>query len=164
MLKLREVGAVVDVYDDAMRVRLSDRPMPTDIMTMPHPGFPTDLQQPFAALLSVAEGTSVITENVYERRFRYVNELVRMGADIRQEGRTALVAGVPKLTGAQVTASDLRGGAALVCAALAAEGESEISGIEHIERGYENVLGKLKGLGAQVSGSPNDRERESVCV
>lgn len=164
VLKLREVGAVVDMSDDAMRVRLSDRPMPTDIMTMPHPGFPTDLQQPFAALLSVAEGSSVITENVYERRFRYVNELVRMGADVKQEGRTALITGVPKLTGAQVTASDLRGGAALICAALAAEGESEISGIEHIERGYEDVLGKLKGLGAQVNTSPNDRERETLCV
>ena len=164
VLKLREVGAVVDILDDAMRVRLSDRPMPTDIMTMPHPGFPTDLQQPFAALLSIAEGTSVITENVYERRFRYINELVRMGADIKQEGRTALISGVAKLTGAQVTASDLRGGAALVCAALAAEGESEISGIEHIERGYENVLGKLKELGAQVSTAPNDLERETVCV
>ena len=86
VMKLREVGAVVDLGEDHMRVRCNARPMATDLMTMPHPGFPTDLQQPFAALLATAEGTSVITENVYERRFRYVNELIRMGADIKQDG------------------------------------------------------------------------------
>lgn len=164
ILKLREVGAIVDVYDHAMRIRCNARPMATDIMTMPHPGFPTDLQQPFAAMLAIAEGTSVVTENVYERRFKYVSELVRMGADIKQEGRTAVITGVPKLTGAQVTAFDLRGGAALICAGLAAEGRTEISGIEHIERGYENTVEKLKGLGADVSLDPNDRVRETVCV
>ncbi|MHB9035266.1 MAG: UDP-N-acetylglucosamine 1-carboxyvinyltransferase [Armatimonadota bacterium] len=155
VLKLREVGAVVDISENCMRVRSNARPMATDIMTMPHPGFPTDLQQPFAAMLSVAEGTSVITENVYERRFRYVNELTRMGADIKQEGRTAVINGVPKLTGVQTTAYDLRAGAALVCAALAAEGQSEISDIEHIERGYENMVEKLLSLGAQVSTTNN---------
>ncbi len=164
VLKLREIGAIVDIYENHMRVRCDGRPMATDIMTMPHPGFPTDLQQPFAALLSIADGTSVITENVYERRFRYVNELIRMGADIRQDGRTAVINGVPKLTGAQTTASDLRAGAALVCAALAAEGTSEISGVEHIERGYENLVGKLHGLGANVSLVPDEHEREVVCV
>lgn len=164
VLKLREAGAVVDAFDNAIRIRANSRPLATDIMTMPHPGFPTDLQQPFTAMLAIAEGTSVVTENVYERRFKYVNELVRMGADIKQEGRTAVVNGVPKLTGAQVTASDLRGGAALLCAALAAEGESEISGIEHIERGYERTIDKLRALGAEVYSSPNDREREIVCV
>lgn len=164
VLKLREVGAVVEIADDVMRVRANARPMATDIMTMPHPGFPTDLQQPFAAMLSIAEGTSVITENVYERRFRYVNELIRMGADIKQEGRTAVINGVPKLTGVQTTASDLRAGAALVCAALAAEGLSEISGIEHIQRGYENMVEKLCSLGAQVSCLPNEQEKETVCV
>ncbi|MEN6357756.1 MAG: UDP-N-acetylglucosamine 1-carboxyvinyltransferase [Armatimonadota bacterium] len=164
VLKLREVGAVVDITDNVMRVRANARPMATDIMTMPHPGFPTDLQQPFAAMLSVAEGTSVITENVYERRFRYVNELIRMGADIKQEGRTAVINGVPKLTGAQTTAYDLRAGAALVCAALAAEGQSEISGIEHIERGYENMVEKLRSLGAQITSNHNEQEKETVCV
>jgi UDP-N-acetylglucosamine 1-carboxyvinyltransferase len=164
VLKLREVGAVVDIADNVMRVRSNARPMATDIMTMPHPGFPTDLQQPFAAMLSVAEGTSVITENVYERRFRYVNELIRMGADIKQEGRTAVINGVPKLTGAQTTAYDLRAGAALVCAALAAEGQSEISGIEHIERGYENMVEKLRSLGAQVTSKHNEQEKETICV
>ena len=164
VLKLREVGAVVDIYDSAMRVRCNARPFATDIMTMPHPGFPTDLQQPFAALLSIAEGTSVVTENVYERRFKYVNELVRMGADIKQEGRTAIITGVPKLTGAQTAASDLRAGAALVCAALAAEGQSEISGMEHVERGYENLVGKLRALGARIGAESEQQERQTVCV
>ena len=160
-MKLREAGAVVDVYDNAMRVRCNARPLATDIMTMPHPGFPTDLQQPFAAMLSIAQGTSVVTENVYERRFKYVNELVRMGADIKQEGRTAIITGVPKLTGAQTAASDLRAGAALVCAALAAEGQSEISGIEHIERGYENLVGKLRSLGAHIGAESEQQESSS---
>ena len=164
VLKLREIGAIVDIDGNTMRVRCNARAMATDIMTMPHPGFPTDLQQPFASLLSVAEGTSVVTENVYERRFKYVNELVRMGADIKQEGRTAVITGVPKLMGAQVMASDLRAGAALVCAALAAEGQSEISGIEHIERGYEGMVEKLRGIGAQVSELPSEQEREVVRV
>ena len=164
VLKLREVGAVVDMYESAMRVRCNARPMATDIMTMPHPGFPTDLQQPFTAMLSIAEGISLVTENVYERRFKYINELVRMGADIKQEGRTAIITGVPKLAGAQTAASDLRAGAALVCAALVAEGQSEVSGIEHIERGYDNLVGKLKSIGANVCGLPEEQERQAVCV
>jgi len=166
VLKLREMGVVVDMRDTAMRVRCNSRPMATDIVTMPHPGFPTDLQQPFAALLSVASGTSVIRENVYERRFRYVSELTRMGADIKLEGRTAIIEGVPKLTGAQTTATDLRAGAALVCAALAAEGDSEIAGVEHISRGYENMAEKLQALGADVTvvNSDMEQERETVCV
>jgi len=163
-LKLREIGAVIDITGTAMRVRCNERPMATDVMTMPHPGFPTDLQQPFAAMLSIAEGTSVVTENVYERRFRYVNELVRMGADIKQEGRSAIINGVPKLTGAQTAASDLRAGAALVCAALAAEGASEVSGVEHIERGYENMIRKLKHLGAEITLVTDEQEKEAFCV
>lgn len=164
ILKLREVGAVVEMRNSTMRVRCNARPMATDIVTMPHPGFPTDMQQPFAAMLCIADGTSVVTENVYERRFRYVNELVRMGADIKQEGRSAIIRGVPKLMGAQVTASDLRAGAALVVAALVAEGQSEISGIEHIERGYHDLVPKLKGLGAQMSDVPSSQEEEAVVV
>jgi UDP-N-acetylglucosamine 1-carboxyvinyltransferase len=164
VLKLREVGATVDMGANSMRVRCNARPMATDIMTMPHPGFPTDLQQPFAAMLATAEGTSMITENVYERRFRYVNELVRMGADIKQEGRTAVIKGVPKLAGAQTIASDLRAGAALVCAALGAEGESEISGVEHIERGYENLVEKLVSVGAHICTLQTEQEKETVCV
>ncbi|MFQ3548646.1 MAG: UDP-N-acetylglucosamine 1-carboxyvinyltransferase [Armatimonadota bacterium] len=164
VLKLREIGAIVDIYEDSMRVRCNDRPMATDIVTMPHPGFPTDLQQPFAALLSIAKGTSIITENVYERRFKYVDELRRMGADIKQEGRTAVINGVEKLTGAETVASDLRAGAALICAALAAEGTSSISGLEHVDRGYENLLQKLKALGAQVDSAPLEQEREKAYV
>jgi UDP-N-acetylglucosamine 1-carboxyvinyltransferase len=164
VLKLREVGAVVDIGENSMRVRSNARPMATDIMTMPHPGFPTDLQQPFSAMLATAEGTSVITENVYERRFKYVGELVRMGADIKQEGRSAIITGVSKLMGAQTTATDLRAGAALVCAALGAEGQSEISGVDHVERGYENMVEKLQGIGAAVSVLPIQREKEPVCV
>ncbi len=165
MMKLREVGAIVDIGVNSMRVRWNARPMPTDIMTMPHPGFPTDLQQPFAAMLSIAQGTSIITENVYERRFKYVNELARMGADIRQEGRSAVINGVHRLTGAPVMASDLRAGAALICAALVAEGQTEISGVAHIERGYEDMVEKLKGLGAGIETVPaGEQEREAVCV
>jgi UDP-N-acetylglucosamine 1-carboxyvinyltransferase len=118
---------------------------------MTYPGFPTDMQQPFAALLSVSEGTSVITETIYERRFRYVSELQRMGADIIQEGRTAIIKGVPRLTGAEVTATDLRAGAALIIAGLEAEGYTDISGVEHIDRGYEGIIAKLKSLGAEIT-------------
>ena len=103
--------------------------LPTDIKTLPHPGFPTDMQQPFAALMCLAEGVSMITETLYESRFRYTTELERMGADIRVDGRTAKITGVAKLSGAHVTCTDLRAGAAMVCAALAAEGETEIDGL-----------------------------------
>lgn len=164
VLKLREVGTIIDMYDNAMRVRCNARPMATDVTTGPHPGFPTDLQQPFASMLAVAEGVSVVTENVYERRFKYANEIARMGADIKQDGRSAVITGVPKLMGAQVTAPDLRGGAALICAGLAAEGQTEISGMEHVERGYEDMAEKLRGLGAEVSSSPNDIEMETILV
>jgi UDP-N-acetylglucosamine 1-carboxyvinyltransferase len=145
-------------------VRCNERPMATDVMTMPHPGFPTDLQQPFTAMLATAEGISVVTENVYERRFRYISELARMGAEIKQEGRSAIITGVDKLMGAQVAASDLRAGASLVCAALGAEGQSEVSGMEHLERGYENIVGKLIGLGAMIGATPNEQEKRAVCV
>jgi UDP-N-acetylglucosamine 1-carboxyvinyltransferase len=149
--KLTEAG--VDVSEEAggIRVRGPQRPAAVDIKTMPHPGFPTDMQQPFAALLAVADGTSVITENVYESRFRYVNELNRMGANVRVEGRMAVITGVKALTGAPVAATDLRAGAALICAAMAAEGETELVGVEHIDRGYDNIVGKLLDIGADIS-------------
>ncbi|HOM71236.1 MAG TPA: UDP-N-acetylglucosamine 1-carboxyvinyltransferase [Armatimonadota bacterium] len=163
LLKLRETGAVVTTGEDWVRVRANSRPLATDVVTMPHPGFPTDMQQPFVALLSLAQGTSIVTENVYERRFRYVSELQRMGADIKQDGRTAVVKGVEKLSGAPVTATDLRAGAALVVAALAAEGDSEISGIEHIDRGYEGLVDKLITLGAQVIRADSERKGSALC-
>lgn len=163
LLKLRETGAVVTADDTWVRVRANARPMATDVVTMPHPGFPTDMQQPFVALLAVAQGTSVVTENVYERRFKYVSELSRMGADIKQDGRTAVVKGVEKLTGAPVNATDLRAGAALVVAALSADGESEITGIEHIDRGYEGLVDKLRTLGGEIVRADSERKGSELC-
>lgn len=148
--KLEEAGILVTPTDVALRVAAAGRPKAVDIKTNPHPAFPTDLQQPFAALLSIADGTSVITENVYESRFRYVNELNRMGANIRVSARSAVITGVDRLTGCPVAATDLRAGAALICAALAAEGSTELVGSEHIDRGYEDLVGKLRGLGASI--------------
>lgn len=148
--KLQEAGIKITPGVDSIRVTANRRPLAMDIKTMPHPGFPTDMQQPFVAMLSIAEGTSVVSENVYERRFKYVSELQRMGADIVQEGRTAIIKGVPNLTGAEVTATDLRAGAALIIAGLAAEGRTEISGVEHIDRGYEDIVGKMASLGADI--------------
>jgi len=148
--KLEEAGIRVAAGTDCVRITSDRRPIATDIKTMPHPGFPTDMQQLFTAMLTIADGTSVVSESVYERRFKYVAELQRMGADIVQEGRTAIIKGVPKLTGAQVTATDLRAGAALIIAGLAADGRTEISGVEHIDRGYEDIEGKLASLGAEV--------------
>jgi UDP-N-acetylglucosamine 1-carboxyvinyltransferase len=163
LLKLREAGAVVTADETWIRIRANARPLATDVVTMPHPGFPTDMQQPFAALLAVAQGTSIVTENVYERRFKYIGELHRMGADIKQDGRTAIIKGVEKLTGAQVSSSDLRAGAALVVAALAADGQSEISGIEHIDRGYECLVEKLSTLGAAVSREGTESRGNALC-
>jgi UDP-N-acetylglucosamine 1-carboxyvinyltransferase len=148
--KLQEAGIRITPELDSVRITASRHPVAVDIKTMPHPGFPTDIQQPFCALLSIADGTSVITENVYERRFKYVSELQRMGADIVQEGRTAIIKGVPTLTGAEVTASDLRAGAALIIAGLVAEGVTEISGVEHVDRGYENIVGKISSVGGMI--------------
>lgn len=150
--KLVEVGAEVRYDDDGVRVRLPQgRTLrATTIKASPHPGFPTDMQPPFAALLTLAEGTSVITETVYERRFKYIDELARMGADIKTEANAALIIGVPRLTGAPVAGSDLRATAAMVLAGLAAEGQTEISGIQYLDRGYEDFVGKLSGVGARV--------------
>jgi UDP-N-acetylglucosamine 1-carboxyvinyltransferase len=149
--KLEEAGVVVTEDSRGMRFRGQPAIYPISIKTAPHPGFPTDMQQPFAAMLAVAHGTSTITETVYESRFRYVNELTRMGALVKVEGRTAIIEGVQKLTGAPVTSTDLRAGATLICAGLAAEGETEISGVEHVDRGYDRVVDKLKTLGAKIS-------------
>lgn len=149
--KLAETGVEVTPVENGYRVRRVGKIYPTDIKTMPHPGFPTDMQQPFAALLTLADGVSMITETVYDSRFRYTTELERLGADIRVEGRTAKISGVERLTGAPVTCTDLRGGAALVVAALMAEGDTEISGLDHLDRGYEDLVPKLRALGAQVT-------------
>jgi len=150
--KLMDVGIEIRFDDDGVRVRLPrGRALSaTTVKASPHPGFPTDMQPPFAALLTLASGTSVITETVYERRFKYIDELARMGADIKTEANAAIIVGVPRLTGAPVSGSDLRASAALILAGLAAEGQTEVSGLQYLDRGYEDFVGKLHGLGAKI--------------
>lgn len=150
LAKLREVGVQVRECEDSITVQATSRPKPLDIRTMPYPGFPTDLQQPMCALLALAEGASKVLETIYENRTQHVPELQKMGADIVAEGRTMLIRGVEKLKGTRVRATDLRGGAALVVAALAAQGETTVEEIEHIDRGYEQLEQKLRSLGAQI--------------
>ncbi len=148
--KLLEMGVEVEECDDTLLVRRNAPLKHVNIKTLPYPGFPTDMQPQITTVLSLAEGTSMVTEGVWDNRFRYVNELTRMGAQIRVEGRTAVVEGVNRLTGANVHADDLRAGAAMLVATLAAEGISEITNVQYIERGYENIIGKLRALGAQI--------------
>ncbi len=148
--KLMEMGVEVQFNGDSVRVRNQRRPKSVDIKTLPYPGFPTDLQQPITSLLAQAEGTSMITESIWEGRFRHVDELKRMGADIKVEGRVAVIEGIEALSGARVSATDLRAGAALVIAGLMAKGETEVCNLFHIDRGYENLEGKLASLGAEI--------------
>lgn len=149
--KLREIGARIEQVDAGVRVALDGVPKPTMIDTLPYPGFPTDLGPQMAAFLSLAEGTSIIEENIFESRFSHVNELNRMGAKISVRGTSIIVEGVRKLTGAPVTAHDIRAGAALVVAGLAADNDTVIEGVENIQRGYENLVSKLTGAGAMIS-------------
>ncbi len=148
--KLVEMGAWVEEMDDAVRVRCNGPLQHCNIKTMPHPGFPTDMQPQIAVVLSMAQGTSHITEGIWENRYRYTEELNRMGAHIEVRGNTATITGVPRLTAAQVTSMDLRAGAAMVIAGLAADGVTEIDNIRYIERGYENIVEKLTRLGADI--------------
>lgn len=148
--KLREIGAEIDFNGHGIRVGARTRPKATDIKTLPYPGFPTDMQPQMMALLSIAEGTSVITETIFDSRFKQAEELGRMGARIRNEGRTAIIKGVPMLSGAMVEATDLRSGASLVLAGLSAEGRTVVSGVHNIDRGYERLEEKLTSLGACV--------------
>ena len=148
--KLVKIGAVVEQFDDAVRVIGSDNYVSTTVKTQPHPGFPTDMQPQIAAVLTCAKGTSMVTESIFDNRFRYVDELRRMGANISVEGRVAVIEGVDGLKGAPVKATDLRAGAALIVAALGAEGITEIYDIYHVERGYEDMELKLRGLGADI--------------
>ncbi len=150
--KLTEMGSEITTpTPNALRIKTSDRLMAQNLVTQPYPGFPTDLQAPFMALLSVADGVSVLTETIYENRFKQVGELKRMGAQIQQEGDVAIITGVDSLYGAPVKASDLRAGAALVIAGLQAQGKTDILDIHHIDRGYELLVEKLRGLGATIS-------------
>lgn len=148
--KLRETGASVEEGGDWIRVRASERPKAVRVRTMPHPGFPTDMQQPMCALLTEGLGTSEIEETIYENRIGHIDELNRMGADIRLSGKTAIVAGVNNLRGAVVEATDLRCGAALVVAGLAADGLTQIKNVHHIDRGYERFEDNLRSLGAEI--------------
>ena len=149
--KLKEAGVAIEQDVDQMRVTASGGLRAVDIKTLPYPGFPTDMQAQFMALMSVADGSSVVSETVFENRFMHVDELKRMGANIRVDGRVAMLDGVKKLTGCPVTATDLRAGAALVLAGLAAEGQTEIGSVYHIDRGYDRIVDKLQGLGADIS-------------
>ena len=148
--KLIECGANVEEFDDAVRVSLSGRPGKCNIKTMPHPGFPTDMQPQMAVLLALADGTSIISESIWTNRFRYTEQLNRMGANIKADGQLAVVQGVEQLKGAPVRADDLRAGAAMLIAGLAAKGTTEIEDILHIDRGYEDVVQKLRGAGADI--------------
>ena len=149
--KLSEIGCEVTESDDAVRV-VASRPLKhTQVKTLPYPGFPTDMQPQIAVTLGLCCGTSIVTESIFENRFRYVDELRKMGANVQVDGQVAVFEGVDKLTPAPLRALDLRAGAAMVVAALMADGTSEIEEIGHIERGYENIVEKLRGLGADIS-------------
>jgi UDP-N-acetylglucosamine 1-carboxyvinyltransferase len=149
--KLIEMGAEVIEHDDSITVKSNGRLKGANIKTLPYPGFPTDVQQPMNALLTIAEGRSIINESIWESRFKHVDELKKMGANIKVEGRIAIIDGVETLTGANVRATDLRAGAAMVIAGLMAKGTTTVEGIEHIDRGYPNIEDKFKVLGADIT-------------
>ena len=148
--KLTEIGADIEEFDEAVRVRMTVRPHRCNVKTMPHPGFPTDMQPQIATLLTVADGTSIITEGVWDSRFRYVEQLTLMGADIQVDGKTAVISGVEHLKSAPVRAVDLRAGAAMIIAGLMCKGTTTVENISHIDRGYELVTEKLTLLGADI--------------
>lgn len=148
--KLMEMGVTVEEGDDSIRVTCPNRPKHVNIKTLPYPGFPTDLQQPATVLLSTASGASIIVENIFESRFKHINEIRRMGANVSIDGRVCVVEGVERLTGAPVRATDLRAGAALIVAGLMADGTTEITGVKYIDRGYDHIEGKLKQIGADI--------------
>jgi len=148
--KLREVGVEIEEFDEGIKVYAKGKKQAIDIKTLPYPGFPTDMQAQFVSMLAVTPGTNIVTETVFENRFMHVPELVRMGADIKIDSRSAIIEGVDRLTGTQVKATDLRAGAALILAALAASGTTEIHDIYHIDRGYYRLDEKLRGIGAKI--------------
>ena len=148
--KILEIGGNVEEHDDSLRVWCNQRPAKAVIKTLPYPGFPTDLQAQMGVVLATADGTSIINESIWESRFQYTNELNKMGAQITSQGKSAIFEGVEKLYGASVYSTDLRAGAALIIAGIAAEGKTEIYNLGHIDRGYENIEGKFKKLGANI--------------
>lgn len=149
--KLVEIGATVKEYDESLEISVNGPLKRCSVNTLPHPGFPTDMQPQITTVLSIAEGTSVVSEGIWDNRFKYVDQLTLMGAKIQVDGKVAVVTGVEKLKGCPVMATDLRAGAALICAALSAEGETVIDNIKYIERGYENIVDKFRALGADIS-------------
>jgi UDP-N-acetylglucosamine 1-carboxyvinyltransferase len=159
--KLSSAGATIDIADEGLRVAMSGRPRAFDVVTLPYPGFPTDLQPMVVALNAVAEGTAMVTENVYEARFMFVNELARLGADVRTDGHHAVVRGRERLSAAPVVAPDIRAGAGLVLAGLVAEGETLVSAVHHIDRGYPDFVGQLTSLGADVVREPDPEHFEA---
>ena len=152
--KLDQAGATVDIRADGFTVRMDRRPRAIDVITLPYPGFPTDLQAMMVTLAAISDGTSMVTENLFDGRFRFVQELARLGADVRTDGHHAVVRGKEMLSGAPVEATDIRAGAALVLAGLVADGETTVSGVHHLDRGYPNMAGVLQGLGARVVREP----------
>ena len=148
--KILEIGGNVDMNGDTLRVWCNDRPNKATIKTLPYPGFPTDLQPQMGVVLSLADGTSIINESIWESRFQYTNELNKMGAQITAQGKSAIFEGVEKLLGASVYSTDLRAGAALIVAGISAEGTTEVYNLEHIDRGYENIEEKFRNLGADI--------------
>ena len=148
--KLVDLGATIQEFDDAIRVSVHGPLSELMIKTAPYPGFPTDMQPVFVAMLSLVPGSSIVTENVWDNRFSYVNQLVKMGADIHLDGRIAVIKGVEKLTGCEIEATDLRAGAAMVLAGLAADGVTAVDNVKYIFRGYESMIEKLRVLGADI--------------
>lgn len=165
--KLREMGVEIEEEEDSVLVRRMNPLQRTNVKTQPYPGFPTDMQPQISTVLSLAQGTSVVTEGVWDNRYKYVNELRKMGAQIQVDGKTAIIEGVEKLTGAPVAACDLRAGAAVVIAGLCAEGETWVEDIHYIERGYQDLVGKLRALGADielvVEPDETPAERPQIC-
>ncbi len=159
--KLEETGVIVEEGEDCLLVRREGPLRRANVKTLPYPGFPTDMQPQLAAVLCLADGRSIITEGVWDNRFKYVDELIKMGASIQVDGRIAIIEGVPSLTGAPLKACDLRAGAAMVIAGLCASGITEIEGVDYIERGYEEIVRKLRGVGADIQSVsiPSDEER-----
>ncbi|MGI5984857.1 MAG: UDP-N-acetylglucosamine 1-carboxyvinyltransferase [Clostridiales bacterium] len=149
--KLREMGVEIDEYPDSVIVRRNGKLLRTNVKTQPYPGFPTDMQPQISTVLCLAEGTSVVTEGVWDNRYKYISELKKMGAEVQVDGKTAVIEGVPYLTGAPVAACDLRAGAAVVIAGLCAKGETVVEDVVFIERGYQDLVGKLKSLGADIT-------------
>ena len=145
------MGCTITEFDDAVKIDAPGHLRRTNVKTMPYPGFPTDMQPQIAVCMSLAKGTSIITEGVYDNRFRYVAELRRMGAIGQVDGKVCVIEGTDTLVGAPVKACDLRAGAAMVIAGLAAQGTTIVEDVHYIERGYENIVGKLRGLGADIS-------------